>query len=462
MVLQRETKLPVWGTAAPGEMVSVEIAGQNKSTTADGTGRWRIDLDPLQTSKEPLNMTVRGSNTLSFADILVGEVWFCSGQSNMEKPLGPMKKQRPTQDHDLEIASARQPLLRLYQIPKTSSPQEGPAVFHWRPCSPEALRESAFSAAAYYFGQKVQQVLDVPVGIIHASFGGTFIDAWMPPEAFETPVLKGMEHRHFQPWVEGIQATQLYKSMVAPHAPFALRGFLWYQGETNLMDGDVALYAEKQKALIASWRKVWELPQAPFFGVLLAPMDYSRWEKFPVTDNAEPAFWEQQIKALSEPGCGYVVTTDLVSDTHDIHPVNKRDVGLRLARLALADCYGRQDIASRGPSFRSMLVNGSVIELTFDHAEGLRARDGAPLNGFSISGPEHSFQPALARIEGDRVLVSSDKVQKPLAVRFAWQETAKPNLINAAGLPAAPFRTDDWALHYLRPISDEDVKSSTR
>jgi len=450
MVLQRDRPVPVWGDAAPGERVTVEFAGQTTATSADQKGHWRVTLAPLTANVEPRTMIIRGSNALAFSDVLVGEVWFCSGQSNMEKPFGPRKNQKPVDNYELEVAAANYPRLRLFQVPRTDLKQEGPGVFHWLPCSPEALTISDFSAAAYYFGRQVQQTLGVPVGLIHASFGGTRIEAWMPREAFDDPPLKGLENQRYFAWVKGVQPTELYQSMVAPCAPYALRGFLWYLGETNCMDGNVALFAEKQTALIAAWRKAWGLADAPFYGALLAPFDYSQWEKFPVNAEALPAFWTEQIKALSAPRSGYAVTTDLVADLHDIHPTNKREVGLRLSRLALAETYGRADIPARGPTYTSMKVAGETVELAFAHAEGLRTRDGLALTGFVVSGKEQDFQPALARVEGGKIIVSSTGVKEPVAVRFAWHETANPNLVNAAGLPAVPFRTDDWPLLYLR------------
>lgn len=450
MVLQRDRPVPIWGRAEQGESVTVEFAGQARTVAADAAGRWRVTLDPLPASAESRALTVRGTNTLVFADVLVGEVWFCSGQSNMEKEFAPRRGQKPVDNHELEVAAANYPLLRLFQVPRTDLKQEGPGVFHWLPCSPGALKESAFSAAAYYFGRQVQQTLGVPVGLIHASFGGTRIEAWIPEEEFAAPALRDLPDQPYFAWVKGVQRTELFQSMVAPYAPYALRGFLWYQGETNVMAGNVAAYADKQAALIAGWRRAWDLPDAPFYGVLLAPMDYSRWEKFPVTDAALPAFWAEQARALSAPHTGYVVTTDLVANTHDIHPTNKRDIGLRLARLALAETYGRTDLPARGPTFASLQLAGDRLELTFAHAAGLRTRDGLPVTGFVISGKEQAFQPAQARIEGDKVIVSSTAVKEPVAVRFAWHETANPNLINDAGLPAVPFRTDDWPLLYLR------------
>ncbi len=459
MVLQRNRAVPVWGDAAPGENVRVEFAGQARTATADAAGHWRVTLDPLATSVEPRPFKVQGSNSLVFSDVLVGEVWFCSGQSNMEKFFGPRTGQQPVDNHDLEVAAANYPRLRLFQVPHAPLPPESPALLHWLPCSPEALQASGFSAVAYFFGQQILQILGVPVGLIHSSFGGTRIEAWLPDEAFAGPPLRDLPDQPYFAWIAGVQRTELFHSMVAPYAPYALRGFLWYQGETNLMAGNVADYAAKQTALIAGWRRAWGEPDAPFYGVLIAPMDYSKWEKFPVTDAALPAFWAEQVKALSAAHAGYVVTTDLVANVHDIHPTDKRDVGLRLARLALAETYGRADLPAHGPTFAAMRATGNSIELTFDHADGLRSRDGRPLTGFVVSGKENTFQPADARIEDGKVVVSSPVVAAPIAVRFAWSETANPNLINGAGLPAVPFRTDDWPLFYLRsgPAGNPDA-----
>lgn len=450
MVLQRDQPVPIWGEAAPGEKVAVSFAGRTRTVTADAAGRWRVTLDALPANTTPQTLTIRGENTLTFEDVLVGEVWFCSGQSNMEKPLGPRKNQQPVDNQDLEVAAAHHPLLRLFQVPNTSLPQQGPGVFRWLPCTPETLTLSKFSATAYFFGSQLQQTVGVPVGMIHSSFGGTRIEAWMPREAFATPSLRDLPDQPYFAWVKGVQRSELFQSMVAPYAPYGIRGFIWYQGEANLMADDVAAYADKQSALIAAWRKAWERPDAPFYGVLLAPMEYSQEGKQPITNEALPAFWAQQVRALSAAHTGYAVTTDLVDNTHDIHPTNKRDVGLRLARLALADTYGRADIPARGPTFKTMRISGRDIELVFDHAEGIRARDGLPLTGFLVAEKERTFLPAQARIVDGRILVSSDAVAAPVAVRFAWHETAQSNLINAAGLPAVPFRTDDWPLLYLR------------
>jgi sialate O-acetylesterase len=456
MVLQRERPVLIWGEAAPGEAVTVEFAGQHKSATAMAAGQWRVELDPLPASAEPRTLTVRGRNTVTFADVLVGEVWLCSGQSNMEKPLGPRKGQKPTNNYEEEIRQADYPRLRLFEVPWYAKPKPGVTGLCWVRCTPETIVSTEFSAAAYYFGRELVRELDVPVGLIHASFGGTQIEAWMPAEAFaQSPDLRDLVHVHYPAWVEGVQPTELYQSMIVPLEPYALRGFLWYQGETNCMNADGAIYTEKMRALIASWRAAWHDPAAPFYYVQIAPFDYSRWDKFPklLTPEALPQFWAAQTAALAIPHTGMVVTTDLVADPHDIHPTDKRDVGLRLARLALAETYGRRDLLARSPSLAAMrTLPGGKIELHFsDTNAGLTTRGGRPANDFTIAGQDRRFVPADAVIQGERVIVSSPQVAAPVAVRFAWDEVANPNLVNSAGLPAISFRTDSWPVIAERP-----------
>lgn len=449
-VLQADRPVPVWGTADAGERIVVEFAGQRHETAADPAGNWRVTLAPLDASAQPRELIVRGSNTLKFADVLVGEVWFCSGQSNMEKPVGAMPRQRPTTDHELDLLTAHQPALRLFNVPRTDQKQDGPAHFRWLPTTPDTLRDSRLSAAAYHFGRVVQHALGVPVGIIHASFGGTRIEAWMPPDAFADPELAGLEKQSYPAWVKGVQPTELFASMVRPYAPYAVRGFLWYQGETNLMANDTAPYARKQAALTASWRRAWEHPDATFLGVMLPPFVYSTWEKLECGPDSLAAFREAQRAALSAPGTGFVVINDLVDDVRDIHPVNKRGVGERLARLALHDTYGRRELAARGPAFERIEVAEASAVVTFGHAAKLLTRDGQPPRDFLLAGADRIFRPATAKIDGRRVIISHPEIAAPVAVRYCWDDTARPNLINEAELPAVPFRTDDWPLTALR------------
>lgn len=451
MVLQRDRPIAVWGDAKPGEAVTVEFNARHQSAVADDAGHWHVSLDAASASTESRALTVRGTNTLTFSDVLVGDVWFCSGQSNMEKPLGPRKGQKPTDNYEEEIRRADHPLLRLYQVTQRGKPQGKITGLRWLTCTPETIASTEFSAAAYFFGRELQHELGVPIGLIHSSFGGTRIEAWMPSVAFASdPALRGLENVPYDHWVKGVQATELYQSMVSPFTDFAICGFIWYQGETNCMNAEDLIYAHKQRALIHSWRTAWGEPDAPFYYVLLAPFAYSHqknWAK-QLTSEALPALWEAHEQALDVPHTGMVVTTDLAGSGKDIHPTDKLDVGVRLARLALADTYGRKDVTAHSPRYHAMTHGreSREIKISFTPAEALRSRDGKPLTDFVVTGKDHAFQTATAIIEGDHVIVSSPLVANPVAVRFGWNELARPNLVNEAGLPVMPFRTDDWPL----------------
>ena len=458
MVLQRDLPVPVWGTAEPGETITVSFADQTLTTTADETGHWRVTLAPLATSNTGRDLLIASTTNpksdfenQKFQDVLVGEVWFCSGQSNMEKPVGPRKGQKPTENHELVIATAHEPRLRLFQVPRSDQAQDHPAKLRWLPSTPDALRDSQFSAAAYTFGRDLVGALgDVPVGLIHSSFGGTRIEAWMPAEAFDAdPSITTARDLTYQAWVKGVQPTELYASQVFPYAGYALRGFLWYQGETNLMAGDVARYPAKLRALITAWRAAWELPEAPFYLALLAPFDYSRWDRFEakLTPEALPAFWEAQQAVTTLRHVDFITTTDLVANPHDIHPINKRDVGHRFALLALHHNYGFGELTARGPTYAGHTkADDGSITLSFTHAEGLHRRDGQAASGFMLAGADHVFHPVEAQTEDGRVTLRHAEVPNPIAIRYQWHETANPNLYNAAGLPALPFRTDDWPI----------------
>lgn len=456
LVLQRELPVPIWGWAEPGESVTVTFLDQVQHTKADAIGHWEITLAPLATNSAPETLTIRGKNELQFSDVLVGEVWLCSGQSNMEKPFGSRRGQKPTENSDAEIAAAAHPNLRLFQVPHSGRAEPNDRSLQWQRCSPESLAATHFSAVAYVFGSELLAALDVPVGVIHASFGGTRIEAWLPPAVIAArPELREIEHLRYDAWVPGVQPTELFLSMVAPAAPYALRGFLWYQGETNCMAADCGpAYTAKLRALIASWRAAWGRADAPFYFAQVAPFDYSQWTTFAalLTPEALPSLWEAQARALAEPHTGLVVLTDLVSDLHDIHPPRKRPIGERFARLALAETYGQANLIAQGPEFVAASPRaGGEFELRFAHAHGLRSRDGHPLDHFALAGADRVFHPAQAKIEGDRVVLTSPAVSEPVAARFAWHETATPNLVNAAGLPAVPFRTDDWPVVLERP-----------
>jgi sialate O-acetylesterase len=429
MVLQRDAHVPVWGWAAPGEAVSVAFGKQTVRTSAAADGRWKVELDLRAASATPATLTVRGAgNQIIVSDVLVGEVWLGSGQSNMEKPLGEQRGQKPTFNAEAEIAAADYPQLRLFKVaPKWVAQPADDVAGAWVVCSPTTLDATKFSAAAYFFGRRLHQELHAPVGMIDATRGGTRIALWTPdaPATAMDP-----------------EAARLYNGMIAGLGPFALKGLLWYQGESDINDSDdPARYTDKMETMIKRWRAQWQR-ELPFYYVQLTPHFYHliRRDKTFSAD-ALPRMWEAQADALRTPGTGMIVTTDLADDLYDIHPRDKRSVGIRLANMALNQTYQRKDIAASGPVFRSLSINGSQAVLAFDHAEGLAARDGKALSWFDIAGADGVYTYAEARIKDGQVVLSSARVPAPVSVRFAWDEAAQPNLVNAAGLPARPFRS---------------------
>ncbi len=439
MVLQRDAPVPIWGWTTPGTNVTVRFAGQTKTAKAGADGRWEVRLDPLRASDKPRDMVI---DSITLTNILVGEVWLCSGQSNMEKPIGEVRGQKPVFNDQAELAAANYPRIRLYKAERTRAFTPARDVKGgWRVCSSNAHEQMKFSAAAYFFGREIHRELKVPVGLIESAWGGTRIEPWTPMAGFTSNLA---EFAALEMRTNKVAASAIYNGMIAPLAPFAIRGALWYQGESNLMDvNDGAIYTDKMRALITSWRDVWGQGEFPFYYVQLAPYAYhgDRPER---TKSAEglPVIWEAQTRALAIPNTGMIVTTDLVDDLHDIHPRNKQEVGKRLALVALAKTYGRTNLVYSGPMYKSHETRGSKIVIHFDHTGGgLVSKDGRPLTWFAIAGADGRFVPAEAVIESNTVVVSSSEVPEPKAVRFAWHETAQPNLFNKEGLPAVPFRS---------------------
>jgi sialate O-acetylesterase len=481
MVLQQEQPIPVWGWAAAGEAVTVKLGETSASATADPTGRWRVTLPARKAGGQALTMTVKGNNTLTLTNVLMGEVWICSGQSNMQQGVGACDNAAG------EIAAAKYPNIRLFMVPNIYAPEPTDDVdATWRTCSPETIASpgwGGFSGAAYFFGRKLHKDLGVPVGLIATSWGGTCIETWVPPVGYEmTPALaeiyqqvllsnpKSIEHKTLlrktikeaEQWpqqartameknafpptmpvypsqlgpIANLQsATAIYNAMIHPLIPYGIRGAIWYQGESN--HGEGMSYYEKKKALIGGWRKLWGQGDFPFFFVQIAPYTYGNEEP-----HVMPQFWEVQTACLKIPNTGMVVTNDITM-LNDIHPRNKQDVGKRLALLALAKTYGRKDVVCEGPMFKSMKIEGDTIRVSFTgRGSGLASRDGKPLTHFEIIGENGFYTPAKAEIDPktNTVLVSSPKAPNPGAVRFAWHKTAEPNLINKEGLPANSFR----------------------
>lgn len=475
MVLQCDQPIPVWGWADPGEKVSVRLGARKPATTtADKTGAWRVTLPALPVGG-PVTLTVTGNNKVVCENVLLGEVWLCSGQSNMQFSV------RGTIHADREIAAADHPQIRLLSvplIPKTAPLRD--TNMTWQVCSPETV--GGFSAVGYFFGRELQNRLHVPVGLINSSWGGTRIEPWTPPVGFASVPALGDLYRQvllvdpnsqlhkqrlqaylaqaeawmkkarqalttgapldpmpaypkeLQPFTSHQQPAMLYNGMIHPLVPFGIRGALWYQGESNHTEGK--LYTEKMRALVAGWRTVWQNPVMPFYFVQIAPFQYGNENPHTLAE-----FWEAQTLAAKEiPHCGMVVINDIGNVT-DIHPKNKQEVGRRLALLALAKTYGRRGIVYSGPTFRSMSTEGNKLRVRFDHVGGgLVSRDGEPLTWFEIIGKETDFVKATAVIEGDSVVLSAPEVKHPMAMRFAWNKTAVPNLMNREGLPAGAFR----------------------
>jgi sialate O-acetylesterase len=478
MVLQQDKPLTIWGWGLPGETVTVRFLAESKQAKANARGEWKVVLSAVKAGG-PHPFTVSGSSTVALDDVMVGEVWLCSGQSNMEMGIAACKDARK------EIAAANYPGIRLMKVAKKWAPEPQSDVGGtWKLCSPKTVAEEGwggFSAAAYYFGRELHQQLGVAVGLIDSSWGGTVIQTWTPPEGFAAvPALKSEYERvqlgdprtqlHQQRLEQALQqteqwlatarkaltdralvppmptypaellpprdvqhATALYNGMIHPLAPYALRGALWYQGESNLGDGP--LYTERMKALIGGWRQLWGLGDFSFYFVQIAPFNYGG------NPETEPALWEAQAAAQAIPNTGMAVITD-IGDLRDIHPGNKQDVGKRLARWALAKDYARPNLICSGPTYKSMRVEGDTLRLTFDNVDGgLASRDGQPLSWFEIIDAEQGgFVKASARIDGASVILSAPEVKQPVAVRFAWSMLAEPNLMNAEGLPAGAFR----------------------
>ncbi len=474
MVLQKDIPLPIWGWADAGEEVTVTLGESSVKGTADGAGKWRVTLPAVKTAGGPHEMTVKGKNEIKVSNILIGEVWAGSGQSNMQWNVAQ------STNGPQEIASAKFPKIRLFMIPliPSGTPSEHVAA-QWVECSPETVAGS--SAVLFFFGREIHQKLDMPVGLITTAWGGTRIQPWIPPQGYTAiPELDGEKNEmlgmlngyadalaHYRdaikvynhavdsakpgdalpavpsnlpghPLNSNYQHTGLYNGMIHPIVPFGIRGFLWYQGESN--NGQGMHYFQLKKGLIEGWRSVWNQEgnrDFPFLFAQLAPYNYGG------DPTRLAGIWEAQAATLAVKNTGMAVLTDITT-LNDIHPPNKQEVGHRLSLWALANTYGNVDLVYSGPLYKSMKADGNKVVITFDHAAGLKSRDGKDLSWWSIAGEDKKFVKATATIAGETVVVTADAVNKPVAARFGWHQLAEPNLNNGADLPASPFRTDIW------------------
>jgi len=415
MVLQRNVGVPVWGTAERGSEVTVQFGRQEKKARADEQGNWKVMLDALTASAEPATMSISaGKDTLLFRNVLVGEVWLCGGQSNMEYSMrknSKFEKAAHGSGPANELEKADNPAIRIFLVGHNYSKPGKDIRRKWDTAAGAPLRD--FSAAGYFFAKELYNELEVPVGVISTAIPGSAIEPFLP------------------------DAGKFYQTMIRPLAPYAVKGFLWYQGETNCFMNDTVQYAGKMKELIESWRSLWRGPDLSFYFVQIAPFLYSHSNggNQPHAPTTEAAFWAAQEQALALPHTGMVVTTDLVDSLTELHPPYKWEIGHRLALLALGKDYGKQ-LEYSGPVYKGMVARGDAVEVSFSHG-GLISRDGKPLNWWEIAGKDGRFVPAKAIIRDDKVVVSG--VKKPVAVRFGWNEAAQPNLYNKAGLPAMPF-----------------------
>jgi len=506
MVLQRGQKVPVWGWAQPGEEITVAVSWHNMrwAITADKDGKWRFEITPPNAGG-PYEMTIGGKNSITIKNILVGEVWVCSGQSNMWWPVNR------SASAEQEIAAANYPNIRLFTVRAgvAEQPQSDCAggwqaslkelflaqhlgqpqpdwAGSWQICSPQSI--GGFSAVAYYFGRELHKELNVPVGLIHSSWAGTPAEAWTSRDFLQSdpdfePILKryadAVENypqakqeyqQKLDEWQKVVEQAKaegkdpppkprmpfgpghshspagLYNAMIAPLIPYGIAGAIWYQGESNT--SRAYQYRKLLPAMINNWRRDWSRGNFAFLIVQLANFMAAKPEP---TDSEWAELREAQLLTLALPNTGMAVAID-IGEANDIHPKNKQDVGKRLALWALVKTYGK-NLEYCGPIYKSMKVDGNKIILEFNHVGGGLVAGGGlpagpmagePLKGFVVAGVDRKFVWADAQIDGNTVVVSSDKVTEPVAVRYAWADNPVCNLYNKEGLPACPFRTDDW------------------
>jgi sialate O-acetylesterase len=466
MVIQRGQPVHVWGTASPGEAVTARFRDETGNTAADELGRWSIYLSPGEAGG-PFDLVVEGQNRVRLSDILVGDVWIASGQSNMEFPV------IQSNNGPDEVGSARYPRIRLFRVERRVSdyPLEDVEASPWVECSPDSV--SGFSAVAYFFGRDLHERLGVPVGLIESNWGGTPVDAWtsldaiardaslMPAIGEWAAIMKGQSttqlerRKRIEEWERSVERAKtegkeppgrpwfpnqenswqpagLYNAMIAPLTPLPIRGAIWYQGESNASASRAPIYARLFQTMILDWRRAWGLGDFPFLFVQLA-----NWKDSPASH--WPEVREAQLQTLALSKTGMAVAVD-IGDPDDIHPRNKQEVGRRLALAARAIEYG-EPIEYSGPIFRQAVPKGETIRIWFDHAaSGLAARGGSP-TGFEIAGSDGNFLPAAGVIDGSTVVVSNPAIAAPVQVRYGWSDNPDCNLYNAEGLPASPFRS---------------------
>lgn len=465
MVLQRDMQVPIWGWGDAGEKITVSFAGQSKSATVGKNGKWMLKLDKLEANAKPSNLTVKGNNEIKLGNILVGEVWICSGQSNMEWKVAQCANAKE------EIAMANHSAIRLFDVPgHTVHPlPQDKGKGEWKVCSPSTI--SSFSATGYYFGRRIHKELNVPVGLVGSNWGGTRIEPWTTLDGFQSvPELseqaKSVAAYTADKKVGGASPSAIYNSMVHPLTPYAMRGAIWYQGESN--GGEGITYYQKKHALVKGWRKAFQNPDLGFYWVQLCNFrkanvvevkDPKKEESRPEGGDGWAKLREAQTQALDLKHTGMAVIIDLAdaNNPNDIHPKNKQDVGGRLAQWALHQTYDKKNMVPSGPLYSGHKIKGNQVHLSFKNVgkglivgkkeklEPTKQIKNGSLKHFSIAGADKKWHWADAKILGDKVVLSSKDVKTPVAARYAFtMNPADANLYNKEGLPAGPFRTDNW------------------
>lgn len=476
MVLQQGAVVPVWGWANPGEDVTVTIQHEVRKAKADKDGKWMVKLRKLKTG-EPETLVVEGKNRIVVHDVLIGEVWLCSGQSNMGMTVNQCK------DFDAEKKAANLPLIRMFTVGRNSQAVvQTNCTGAWVICSPEDVGK--FSATAYFFGREIHQHRQVPVGLINSSWGGTAIEAWTSVEAqsrlpefstisekwkaaekatwdedkamagynadlnkWKATVRKAKAEKKpsprspqkpVNPRLDQNFPANLFKGMIAPLVPYSIRGVVWYQGENNAISTFPQLYGLQLRTMIKDWRTRWGY-DFPFAWVQLP--EWLEPQKQPVESSGFATVRDGMLKTLDVPHTGMAVTLGL-GDAKDIHPKDKQDVGKRLASWALADVYRDKAVVGWGPLPNGVKIKGNQIVISFKHADGGLVARGGSVVGFAIEGADHRWVRAEAKIDGNKVIVSHPEIEHPVAVRYAWANNPQFSLYNGAGLPATPFRTD--------------------
>lgn len=471
MVIQRDMPVPVWGWALPGVKVTVKFNGQEKSATAGEDGKWMVKLDPMAAQSTSQVMTVStDKETRKINNILIGEVWICSGQSNMDWCVDAL-------DNGLDLAARAQfPLIRFIDAPNSiSGVPLRDFQAHWRICQPSTI--GSFSAVGYFFGRELLTRLNVPIGLIGSNWGATRIEPWTPAAALNkhkelrvaaSRINNAQENyqqtlasklTEFDTWRKNVELAQkngkplppmdifipndlhknthpssIYNAMIAPMVPFAIRGVIWYQGENNIQDG--IKYAPKMKALIEGWRQAWGEGNFPFLFCQIAPFYYGN-----APLDTLPNLWEAQYEVLASVANTGMASTVDIGNVLNIHPLNKRDVGLRLAWIAMAKTYGKNEVNYLNPTYKAIRTEKNLMIISFNNTvAGLKTKDLQPPREFELAGQDGKFYPAQATIKGKEVILQSSKVAAPVSVKYAWRNIADPNLINSANLPVLPFK----------------------